>query len=143
MSHLIADVDRVFKGLIETRGFPLSEFDHRAHLRLAYIYLVQTGNVDDSVELMRDALLGLMKQAGIEPSEKYHETLTEAWVLAIHHFMNRTEPSSSANDFINQNPALLESEIMLTHSSAALWYSAGAHRSFVKQKPDLSPQQRH
>ena len=30
---------------------------------------------------MQNTLVALLKHAGIEPAAKYHETLTEAWIL--------------------------------------------------------------
>ena len=52
------------------------------------------------------------------PASKYHETLTRAWVLAVDHFMHRSPSRQSADDFIDRNPMLLDSKIMLTHYSA-------------------------
>jgi hypothetical protein len=86
---------------------------------------------------MREALTGQLKYAGIDPSEKYHETLTEAWVLAVHHFMNNTENSSSADDFIEQHPVMLDSKIMLSHYSTEVLFSEDARQSFVA--PNLDP----
>jgi len=117
MTHLLSKEDHEFKNQVEACEFPVSEFDHKAHIRLAYVYLV-ADNTELAIQLMRDALTALLKYAGIDPSQKYHETLTEAWILAVHHFMNKTESSESADDFINKNTVLLDSNIMMTHYSA-------------------------
>ena len=75
MKHLLSEEDREFKRLVESCELPAADFDHRAHIRLAYVYLA--GNsTDESVHLMRDALTALLRQAGVDPSQKYHETLT-------------------------------------------------------------------
>ncbi|PCJ45307.1 MAG: hypothetical protein COA74_15980 [Gammaproteobacteria bacterium] len=137
MINLISDEDILFKEQVETCEFSVSLFDHSSHLRLAYIYLLQSNNTDDSVILMREALTGLLKHVRIEPSTKYHETLTEAWVLAVHHFLNKTEHSTSANNFIEQHPEMLNSNIMLTHYSAEVLFSEEARQSFVE--PNLDP----
>lgn len=118
----------------------MSEFDHRAHLRLAYIYLVENTK-EPAIQRMRDALTGLLKHAGIDPSKKYHETLTEAWILAVHHFMNQTDNSVSADDFIEKNSIMLDSKIMLTHYSAEVLFSDEARAAFVE--PNLDPIPRH
>lgn len=140
MKHLISNEDQEFKNQVESCEYPMPEFDHRAHLRLAYVYLVEN-RTEGAVQLMRDTLTGLLKHTGIDPSEKYHETLTEAWILAVHHFMNNTDYSKSADDFIAQNSVMLDSEIMLTHYSAEVLFSEQARKKFVE--PNLDPIPRH
>lgn len=141
MSHSITKEDEEFKNQVESCCFPVEQFDHRAHLRLAFVYLVINDSTESSISSMRQALIGLLKHAGIDPSEKYHETMTEAWVLAVHHFMNSTDNSTSADDFINKNPDMLDSKIMLTHYSAEVLFSDKARKTFVQ--PNLEPIPRH
>jgi len=141
MSYQVSRDDLKFKSEIESCEFEVSGFGHREHLRLAYIYLVETKSVVDSLELVKNALLGLLKHARIEPSAKYHETLTEAWLLAVHHFMHKQGETKSADDFINQAPELLNSKIMLTHYSQDVLLSEEAKARFVS--PNLEPIPRH
>lgn len=141
MTKNISKQDQEFRNQVETCEFPVPEFDHRAHIRLAYVYLVKNNDTDESVRLMREALTGLLKHAGVDPAVKYHETLTEAWILAVHHFMNNTESSSSADDFIAQHSVMLDSKIMLSHYSAEVLFSEKARQSFVE--PNLDPIPRH
>ena len=140
MTHLLSKADQDFKHQIETCGFQVSEFNHRAHIRLAYVYLVEN-NTDSSVRRMRDSLFGLLKHAKIDPSQKYHETLTEAWVLAVHHFMSITNSSESADHFIEQNSLMLDSKIMMTHYSEEVLFSEPARQVFIE--PDFEPIPRH
>jgi len=140
MKHLISEEDQKFKYQAESCEFPVSEFDHRAHIRLAYVYLA--GNSTDvSVQLMRNTLTSLLKHAGVDPSQKYHETLTEAWILAVHHFMNGTECAESADEFIDKNTVILDSKIMMTHYSGEVLFSEQARKSFIE--PNLEPIPRH
>ncbi|MCB1755350.1 MAG: hypothetical protein KDJ38_07500 [Gammaproteobacteria bacterium] len=136
MGHLISKQDASFRRQVEACEFPVKKFDHRAHLRLAYIYLAEN-NPHSSTQLMREALNGLLKSAGVDPDQKYHETLTEAWILAVDHFMHKTESSTSADDFIDQHPIMLDSNIMLTHYSADVLFSENARKAFVE--PNLDP----
>ena len=136
MNKVISIADRKFKADVEACIFPVPDFDHRAHIALAYIYLAEH-TPNQSIALMRKALIGLLKHAGLEPSAKYHETLTEAWILAVHHFMQNTPSSSSADHFIDQNPLMLDSKIMMTHYSAEVLFSDQARRIFVE--PNLDP----
>jgi hypothetical protein len=136
MKYLLSKEDQEFKRLVESCEFPVAEFDHRAHIRLAYIYLVEN-NTEQSVDLMRDALTDLLKHAGIDPSGKYHETITEAWILATNHFIRNTENSQSAEEFIDKNAIMLDSKIMMTHYSAEVLFSNEARNGFVE--PNLDP----
>ena len=57
---------------------------------------------------------------------KYHETITRAWIMAVHHFMTLSPSHESAASFMAANPELLDSRIMLTHYSAAVLFSPEA-----------------
>ena len=136
MNYKTSPEDIEFKEQVEACTFPIPSFDHRAHLRLAYIYLVESES-DEAVRRMRNALLGLLKKADIDPSSKFHETLTKAWVLAVQYFMSQTEKSDSADSFINSNSEMLDSKIMMTHYSAEVLFSDKARNEFVE--PNLGP----
>ena len=135
MSHLLSDRDRTFQRQVETCEYPLADFNHRAHLVLAYVYLAEN-DTDTAYELMRDALRRFLQHSGIDTA-KYHDTITRAWILAVRHFMEGTANASSADDFIGQNPMMLDSKIMLSHYSAELLFSEEARRKFVE--PDRDP----
>ena len=78
---------------------------------------------------MRNALLAFITHNGI-PASKYHETLTRAWILAVHHFMSTSGGAASADAFIDSNPSLLSTQIMLSHYSAeTLFPQKPAHNS--------------
>jgi len=124
---------------MESCEFIASDFDHRAHLRLAYIHLAEN-NADKSSELMRDTLNRFLLHNGVDPS-KYHETITKAWILAVHHFMNKSGSSSSADELIDSHPEMLDKNIMMTHYSAEVLFSDEARAAFVQ--PDLDPIPRH
>ena len=134
--HALSEDDRTFRTTFEAGAVPPSQFNHEAHVRLAYIYLAEH-DVDAATEKMRGALLNFLRHHGI-PASKFHETLTRAWVLAVRHFMDRsTVTGTSAGDFVAQNPVLLDSKIMLTHYSARVLFSSDARASFIE--PDLDP----
>ena len=133
--HDISADDRAFREDFEAGRIAPAQFDHRAHVRLAYCYLVER-DVTAAAARMRAALQAFIAHHGIPPA-KYHETLTRAWTLAVRHFMDPSTPYASADAFIAANPILLDSAIMLTHYSAALLFSPDARAGFVA--PDLEP----
>ena len=73
--------------------------------------------------------------------QKYHQTLTEAWVLAVNHFTINTDGYQSADDFIESNTVMLDSKIMMTHYSAEILFSDEARKAFVE--PNLETIPRH
>src|SRR6185295_10446788 len=133
-SHELSQDDRNFRSAFESCTVPPPQFNHEAHVRLAYIYLVESG-VESAVQRMREGLLNFIEHNGI-PRSKFHETITRAWVLAVRHFMDKSS-STSSQDFIAKNQVLLDSKIMLTHYSASVLFSSDARESFVE--PDLDP----
>jgi hypothetical protein len=139
MKHELSSSDREFRMAFEAGAFAPADFSHRAHVRLGYVYLADS-DVDLALERMRAALVSFLSHHGI-PASKYHETLTRAWILAVHHFMHRSPEASSADDFIDRNTPLLDPKNMLTHYSAGLLFSDAARAEFVE--PDLDPIPRH
>ena len=111
-SHETSQEDRAFRSTFEAHAIAPSQFNHEAHVRVAYVYLSEH-DVESAVQHMREALLSFIEHSGI-PSAKFHATITRAWVLAVRHFMDRSTSTSFA-DFIAKNPDLLDSKIMLTH----------------------------
>lgn len=136
--RLSAD-DRWFRAQFESCEIPPAAFGHRAHIRLAYVYLVES-DTESAHRSLRDALRRFLECHDVDYS-KYHETLTRAWIMAVRHFMELTQHSESSESFIEQNPRMLDSKIMLTHYSAELLFSGEARAVFVE--PDLDPIPRH
>jgi hypothetical protein len=139
MNHEVSKSDLEFLAAFEAGAYAPADFNHRAHVRLAYVYLA-LNDVERATALMRNAIVNFLRHHGIAPT-KYHETLTHAWILAVFHFMHRTTSALSADDFINRTPILLDSRIMMTHYSAERLFSQHARAAFIE--PDLDPIPRH
>ena len=133
--HQPSSDDREFQRALEACEITPAAFDHAAHVRLAYVYLC-SDTVDESVRRMKASLLAFLAHLGVGGA-KYHETLTRAWIMAVDHFMTKSSPCPSAAAFMADNPALLDSRIMLTHYSAATLFSPEARQAFVP--PDIQP----
>ena len=139
MKHEVSKSDLEFRTAFEAGAFSPANFNHRAHVRLAYVYLA-TNDVERATALMRNAIVNFLRHHGIAPT-RYHETLTQAWVLAVFHFMHRTKEAASADEFIDRTPILLDSRIMMTHYSAERLFSQHARAAYLE--PDLDPIPRH
>ena len=130
MKHQASIEDDRFRSAFEALRVEPGEFDHSAHVQLAYVYLCEHA-VEGAVARMRVSLIAFLTHLGIGDS-KYHETITRAWVMAVDHFMNRSEACSSYADLIRLNPRLLDSKIMLSHYSADVLFTDAARHAFVE-----------
>ena len=138
MDHTTSAEDLLFQQSFEEFKVAPSDFDHAAHVRLAYIYLCRFP-VEVATQRMRGSLLAFLDHLGVG-SAKYHETVTTAWIMAVRHFMQSSPRSTSSTDFIGANPRLLDSKIMLEHYSAEVLFSRAARASFVQPDKAAIPE---
>jgi hypothetical protein len=135
MKHHASAEDLEFRRAFEACEIPAGDFDHAAHVRLAYVYL-SAYPATQAAERMKGSLLNFLVHLGLGKA-KYHETITRAWIMAVDHFMAGTPACDSASSFLAANPTLLDSTKMLRHYSPATLYSAMAREAFVS--PDIRP----
>ncbi|TGD75982.1 hypothetical protein E4634_00035 [Mangrovimicrobium sediminis] len=133
--HLASPEDMEFSCRFEALEISPEDFGHRDHLRLAYVYLC-VDSAETAAWRMERALLAFLNVLGLG-REKYHRTLTCAWVDAISFFMLQTAPGNSFDEFIRRNPALLDARILLSHYSESTLATEQARRHYVA--PDLEP----
>jgi hypothetical protein len=138
MKHQLSLEDYAFCLQFESGLVSPADFNHQAHVRLAYIYLCEN-TVEIAYCKMRDSIQALLAKNGLDTS-KYHETLTRAWVMAVRHFMANTQPTNSASDFILNNPRLLDTKIMLTHYSESVLFTEQARHHFIEPDLETIPQ---
>ena len=131
--HQISIQDNEFLQLFLATELREEEFNHRAHLKIGYCLICQY-DVDMACTKIKSGILNFLEHIG-QGKEKYHETITKAWILAIHHFMRTSRPSISFQQFIEQNPILLDQGIMYTHYSHHLLQSELAKSKYLE--PDL------
>lgn len=139
MTHHISDLDSCLLSAFDAATLDIDAFHHREHVRLAYILLV-LNEVPSAHNKIRTGLLRLLEQNGLAGAF-FHETLTIAWMQAIKHFMYLSPNTDSSEDFIQQNPVVMDKEIMFTHYSRALIEQDIARSQFVP--PDLQPIPEH
>lgn len=137
MKHRVSPEDDRSRKAFEALEVEPAEFDHGAHVRLAYVYLCED-SVEGAALRMKRALLAFLAHVGVSES-KYHETITRAWVMAVDHFMNQSEACSSCADLVRINPQLLDSKIMLTHYSADVLFSPAARQAFAEPNIQAIP----
>ncbi|NNC03452.1 hypothetical protein HJC10_11430 [Corallococcus exiguus] len=124
------DDDVLLEGF--SRG-ELSGFAHLDHVRVVYLYTLRAGH-DAAVELTRAGLRALTGRLGVP--EKYHETMTVAWVRLVS-ARAAAEPGRDFAAFINDNPRFLRKDLLEDYYTREVLLGAEARTRFVE--PGLRP----
>ena len=123
--------DRDFVTAFESCTLPPDEFPHRAHVRLAWLYL----NEQPLLDALNRFVVNLKRYAtSLGAATKYHETITWAFMFLIHERMQRSS-SSTFEDFAADNADLFNGILDRYYRKETL-ASDLARRSFVL--PDVS-----
>ena len=129
--------EEMFIDSLESGSFPAERFDHREHLRYAWLLLGRTP-LAQALPRVDAALLRFATQNGAP--EKYHQTVTWTYVLVIHELMNSSgnserseEPTSSFDVFLDRHPVLIEPvpRFMSRFYAPTTWQSARAARTYL------------
>lgn len=92
--------DRDFVDALETCTLPAELFDHREHVRLAWLYLRE----QPLLEALPRFIVSLQRYAGsLGASGKYHETITYAFLFLIHERMQRGRAEQTFEAFADGN----------------------------------------
>lgn len=131
----LTSTDLEFAQQFATGELPPAQFDHGAHLRLAYVHLAAHGP-GRAASIFRESLLGFLRHHQIDPA-RFHETLTQAWLQAVWHFMQRSGDTAGSEEFLQASAVLHDPQVMLTHYSKEVLFGQNARKQFVA--PDLDP----
>ena len=117
------------------RSLPEAQWNHRAHLRVAWMHLART-RLDEAHLLMRVGIIRLNLAHGlVETAQRgYHETLTRVWLVLVGAARQRELCADSAA-FIAAHD--LGREAPLRFYSRERLFSLAARTVFVD--PDLAP----
>lgn len=107
------------------------DWDHRAHLRMAHLYL-RDGSLEEALPRLREGLRALLERFGIEdgPTRGYHETITVAWLRLVRAAM-WDAPESSFDALLEDHAYLREKRLLRLFYSRERLMSAEAKRAFV------------
>jgi hypothetical protein len=125
--------DDEFLAAFERGALPASDFRHRAHLRMAWLYTRRLS----AAEAVERAALGIRRLAAAHGQHSlYHDTLTRAWVHLVAS-ASAQEPSEPFDTMLQRRPELLDKLLLLRYFSAGLLWSDEARDHWVE--PDLAP----
>jgi hypothetical protein len=130
--------DDAFLARFEACGIPLEEWNHRAHLRVAWTYLRRHG-LGEARNRMRAGILRFNASKGIEDGldHGYHETLTAAWLTILDAMMRVHGAEPDAVAFLDKHTQLASKALLRLYYSRDRILSWEAKRRFVE--PDLAP----
>lgn len=127
--------DQSFLAALEETSLPKEEFNHRNHIRAAWLYLEQAPLPEAAMKCS----LSIQRYANsIGAPEKFHLTLT----LALMHIIaaeRALKPAADWEAFLAQCPDLLADagQLVARHYSDAIINSEKARKTFVP--PDREP----
>lgn len=121
----------------EDCSLPAAEFHHADHVRVAFLYLCRF----PAIEAMRRFSEGLKKFAAYNGKpDRYHETITWAFLFLIRERMARTaQPEQTWGEFAAENSDLIDwkNNVLKTYYSEAILASDLARSTFLL--PDRAP----
>jgi hypothetical protein len=116
----------------------LADFHHADHIRAAWIYLRRIPFPAAS-ERMAESLRHYAASKGAHM--KYHETITQAWMLLVASALEQDGQAANATDgfnaFAEAHPELLDMHALDRFYSSQLLASPAARAHFVS--PDIAP----
>ncbi len=112
------------------------QFRHPDHLRMAWIYL-KTHTLLETLKLLPRALRRYAESLGA--TDKYHETLTWAFVFLIHERICASPDLDDWRDFLLRYPELEEKSLLSAYYLPQTLQSPIAKKIFVF--PDALPSQ--
>jgi len=141
MAAQITDEDREFLGKFEACNIPFAQWTHRAHVRVAYLYLLQHP-FDDALSRIRAGIQRYNAANKVPESSTsgYNETTTHAFlhlVAAVMRAYGVTFPCPTADSFCETHPQLMTRHALRFFYSSERRTHPLAKTQFIA--PDLAP----
>jgi hypothetical protein len=128
--------DQEFIRALETCALPESSFGHAGHVRAAYLYLLSG---DFAAALQRIGRSIRAYAASLGKPERYHETITVAYLALIHEHMVERGDGGGWQGFECQNPELFDRDLLLRFYRRSELDSPLARRLFLLPRPAAIP----
>ena len=124
--------------MFESGEWPLADFHHRQHIKVAYLYL-RRYPFETAMNRIREKIKAFNAAHNVPdlPTSGYHETMTQAWLRLVHLTLCEYGPAESADAFYEQNPQLSQKKALRLFYSKEVFMSPSAKYEFLE--PDLAP----
>ncbi len=129
-------MDDEFLAAFENCTLPFTDWTHRSHVRVAYLY-ASRNNLRSAIDRMRSRIKVYNQATNTpEPNDRgYHETITQAFMRLVFTANIQTGPHESSDAFCDAHPELLTKHALRSFYSAERLMTKKARAEFVE--PDL------
>lgn len=121
--------DAEFARAFERGEISPAEFDHRAHVRLAWVYLREAESLDAATSRMREAIRRFA--AAANAAQKYHETITVLWMRLLSDASRRVAQPCDLAALLEACPELADKDLPLKYYSRERLFSDAARAGWV------------
>jgi hypothetical protein len=133
MSSTAQFTEDEFLYAVENLTLPNTQFHHRDHIRLAWVYHRRFGLVA-AEERMAQTLRRFAGHNGVP--EKYHHTMTVCWMRLVADALRGIPAHASFEEFVAVHPELLDRNTLRKYYSQPLLDSPAARAGWIE--PDLT-----
>jgi hypothetical protein len=126
---MAAMTDQAFARAFENGDITPAQFDHRAHMRVAWVYLHEAATPAEALARMRERIQRFAAAAGA--TQKYHETITVLWMRLLEGVRARGASGELA-DVLAAHPELADKDLPLQYYSRERLFSEVARSGWVE-----------
>jgi hypothetical protein len=113
---------------------PSGQFRHRQHINLAFVAVRRYGMPEATTRICD----WIQHIAAYERApQKYHHTVSQAWVEIVAHHVDADPHCADFDTFARRNPALLDKRLLSRHYRSSTLAADPARHGWVE--PDLAP----
>jgi hypothetical protein len=130
--------DAEFLRRFEACDWPHSDWHHREHVKIAYLYL-RRYPLEEAINQIRAGIkrLNAVHKTPEAIDRGYHETMTQAWMRLVFFTLCEYGPAETADKFFDDHPQLWHMKTLRFFYSRDRLMSTDAKAMFVE--PDLTP----
>ena len=122
--------DQEFARAFERGDVLPADFDHRAHVRVAWVYVREGPTLEAAIDRMRGAIQRFA--AAANAAQKYHETITVLWMRLLAEASARTPQPCELDELLVRSPELADKNLPLKYYTRDRLFSDEARTRWVE-----------
>jgi hypothetical protein len=126
--------DEEFLRAFEDLSFPADSFHHREHIRVAWLYL-KSSDATRAAERMSEGIRRFANHHGA--TQKYHHTLTLAWMRVVAAALVETPEGYAFEQFLTAHLELKDTKLLNKYYTKEVLQTVAAREGWVE--PDRQP----
>ena len=130
--------DEAFLKQFETAAWPLEQWHHQQHIKVAYLYL-RRYPLEEAGKRIREGIKAYNAAHKVPEglSSGYHETMTQGWLRLVYFTICEYGPAENADAFYEQSPQLQQKKVLRFFYTKERFTSPQAKAEFME--PDITP----